>query len=66
MKKGKGAGPSFNPHCRGIPFGAKRGITRLSRTMGFTELSQLPGVPGSIGPSAELDPEIPDPALTVH
>jgi len=66
MKKGKGAGLSSHLHGRSVIPVARRGVTRLSRTMGFIELSQLPGASGSMDASADHDPESPETALTAQ
>ena len=66
MRKGKGAGPSFHTRRRSSLVAGRAVVTRLTRTMGFVELSELPGTSGSIGACGDDDPEAPDPALTAH
>lgn len=58
--KGKGNRPSFHMRSRSSMLRGAPVITRLTRTMGFVEVSQLPGVRGSIGTSGEDVPDSPD------
>src|ERR1041384_415684 len=58
--KGKGNRPSFHTRSRSSTLRGAPVVTRLTRTMGFVEVSQLPGVPGSIGAPGEDVPDSPD------
>jgi hypothetical protein len=64
--KGKGLGPSFSVRSRSSLPGNRPYMTRLTRTMGFVEMSQLSGVAGSIGTPDAFDPEIPGIETTSH
>jgi len=58
--KGKGSGPSFHVRSRSSMHRGAPMVTRLTRTMGFVEVSQSPGVQGSIGAPGENTPDFPD------
>jgi len=64
--KGKGLGPSFCVRYRSSMLGSRPLMTRLTRTMGFVEMSQGSGVAGSIGTPDTFDPEIPVLETTPH
>lgn len=57
--KGKGNRPSFHIRSRSSMLRGAPVVTRLTRTMGFVEVSQSPGVPGSIGTPGEDVPDSP-------
>jgi hypothetical protein len=64
--KGKGTGSSCTTRTRsGLPRNAPV-ITRLTRTMGFVEMSHSSGVPGSMGASDGAAPENPDVVTAPH
>jgi hypothetical protein len=48
MSKGKGTGPSFRSRSRSCSAPGRPVMTRLTRTMGFVEISQSPCATGSI------------------
>jgi hypothetical protein len=58
--KGKGNRPSFHLRSRSSMFRGAPVVTRLTRTMGFVEVSQSTGVPGSIVAPAEDVPDSSD------
>jgi hypothetical protein len=64
--KGKGYGSSFHLRSRSAVLRGRPVVTRLTRTMGFVEMSQSSGAPGSQGSTAETDPELPDSLPTPH
>jgi hypothetical protein len=53
MSKGKGNGSSFRIHCRSFIAPVRPVQTRLTRTMGFVEMSRSPCIPGSPGAAGE-------------
>jgi len=63
--KGKGLEPSFHGRRRQVMPGM-RTTTRLTRTMGFVEVSQSTGVSGSIDASGTFDPDLPVIETTPH
>jgi hypothetical protein len=65
MKKGKGTERVFASRCRSRNAPGRPIVTRLTRTMGFMEVSGTPCVPGSIGASDE-DPETGDWTSALH
>jgi hypothetical protein len=64
--KGKGNGPSFHLRSRSATHRGSPVVTRLTRTMGFVEVSQLPGAQGSIGTPGEDAPDSPDVLVAPH
>ena len=58
--KGKGNRPTFHIRSRSSMHRGAPVVTRLTRTMGFVEVSQSSGVPGSIGTPGEDVPDSPD------
>lgn len=66
MVKGKGNRPSFHIRSRSSMLRGAPVVTRLTRTMGFVEVSQSPGVPGSIGTPGDDVPDAPDVLPAAH
>jgi hypothetical protein len=66
--KGKGIGPSFYTRtCRSTSLNGRPVLTRLTKTMGFVELSsRSPSVPGSIGTPGDDAPDDPDAVSAPH
>jgi hypothetical protein len=64
--KGKGNRPSFHTRSRSSMLRGAPVVTRLTRTMGFVEVSQSPGVLGSIGALDEDVPDSPDTLAAPH
>ena len=64
--KGKGNRPSFHIRSRSSMLRGAPVVTRLTRTMGFVEVSQSPGALGSIGAPGEDAPDFPDVQPTPH
>jgi len=58
--KGKGTGPSYHTRSRSSLLGGRPVVTRLTRTMGFVEVSQSPSVPGSMSTPGDDAPELPE------
>jgi hypothetical protein len=64
--KGKGTGPTFSTRTRSHTLRNAPVMTRLTRTMGFVEMSHSPGVPGSMDASGDGAPEYPDAVTAPH
>jgi hypothetical protein len=64
--KGKGNRPSFHVRSRSSMLRGAPVVTRLTRTMGFVEVSQSPGVLGSISAPGEDVPDSPDVQVAPH
>jgi hypothetical protein len=64
--KGKGDGPTYFTRRRSRMLRNAPVITRLTRTMGFVEMSQSPDVPGSMGASGDGAPEDPGAVTAPH
>lgn len=64
--KGKGNRPTFHVRSRSSRLRGAPVVTRLTRTMGFVEVSQSSGVPGSPGAPGEDIPDSPDVLVAPH
>ena len=64
--KGKGNRPSFHTRSRSSMHRGAPVVTRLTRTMGFVEVSQSQGVQGSIGTSDDDAADAPDVNTVPH
>lgn len=64
--EGNGNQPSFHTRSRGSMLRGAPVVMRLTRTMGFVEVSQSPGVPGSMGTPGEYVRRCPDALPASH
>jgi hypothetical protein len=66
MSKGKGNGSLFRIRCRSFVAPDRPVQTRLTRTMGFVEVSRSPCMPGSAGAASDEGLESEDLTANSH
>jgi hypothetical protein len=66
MSQGNGNGPSFRMRCRSFVAPERPLQTRLTRTMGFVEVSRSPCIPGPPGAAGDDGLESEDVTIICH